>query len=201
MDCSPPGSSVHGILQARILEWVTIPFSRGVYWPRGQTWVSHIASAFFSLIHQGSPDTSIPILKWRWTNTVICLSEGKIWNTNTWQVREYRQSPYQVNSHLLDIVKISSYPGTKIMTSYVLSCFSPVQLFATLWTEVGQTPLSMGFSKQEYWNELSCPPPGDLPDQGSNPHLLCLLHWQVGSLPLVLPGKPTWLHPSSNIPI
>ena len=40
MDYSPPGSSVHGILQARILEWVTIPFSRGSSPPRGQTQVS-----------------------------------------------------------------------------------------------------------------------------------------------------------------
>ena len=37
MDCSPPGSSVHGILQARILEWVAIPFSRGSSQPRGGT--------------------------------------------------------------------------------------------------------------------------------------------------------------------
>ena len=37
MDCSPPGSSVHGILQARILEWVAIPFSRGSSWPRSPT--------------------------------------------------------------------------------------------------------------------------------------------------------------------
>ena len=41
-DCSPPGSSVHGILQARILEWVAIPFSRGPYQPRDQTHVSYI---------------------------------------------------------------------------------------------------------------------------------------------------------------
>ena len=38
--CSPPGSSVYGILQARILEWVAIPFSRGSSWPRDQIWVS-----------------------------------------------------------------------------------------------------------------------------------------------------------------
>ena len=50
--------------------------------------------------------------------------------------------------------------------------------------------LSMGFSRQEYWSGLSCPLPGDVPDQGSNQHLLCLLHWQVGSLPLTPPGKP-----------
>ena len=40
MDCSPPGSSVHGIPQARILEWVAILFSRGSSQPRDQTWVS-----------------------------------------------------------------------------------------------------------------------------------------------------------------
>ena len=38
VDCSPPGSSVHGILQTRILEWVAIPFSRGSSWPKDQTW-------------------------------------------------------------------------------------------------------------------------------------------------------------------
>ena len=40
VDCNLPGSSVHGILQARILEWVTIPFSREPSWPRDWTWVS-----------------------------------------------------------------------------------------------------------------------------------------------------------------
>ena len=102
-----------------------------------------------------------------------------------------------------------------------------------------QAPLSMGFSRQEYWSGLPCPPPGDLPDPGTEPASLfffvffcflffvffilfyfkfyfifklnitvldlpnikmnlpqvymcsplCLLHWQVGSLPLVPPGK------------
>ena len=44
------------------------------------------------------------------------------------------------------------------------SCFSRVQLSATLWTIACQAPLSMGFSRQEHWNELPCPPPGNLPD-------------------------------------
>ena len=43
MDCSLPGSSVHGILQARILEWVAISFSRGSSPPRDQTWFSYTA--------------------------------------------------------------------------------------------------------------------------------------------------------------
>ena len=56
MDCSPPGSSVHGILQARILEWVAIPFSwvaipfsRGSSQPRDQTRVSCVAGRFFTI--------------------------------------------------------------------------------------------------------------------------------------------------------
>ena len=49
VDCSPPGSSVHGILQARILEWVAISFSRGYSQPRDRTQVSRIAGRCFNL--------------------------------------------------------------------------------------------------------------------------------------------------------
>ena len=49
MNCSLPDSSVHGILQARILEWVAVPFSRGSSQPRDQTQVSCIAGRFFLL--------------------------------------------------------------------------------------------------------------------------------------------------------
>ena len=48
IDSSPPGSSVHGILQARIVQCVAIPFSRGSPQPRGQIWVSCIAGGFFT---------------------------------------------------------------------------------------------------------------------------------------------------------
>ena len=48
----------------------------------------------------------------------------------------------------------------------MLSCFSHVQLFATLWTVAHKAPLSMGFPSQEYWSGLLCPPPEDLPDPG-----------------------------------
>ena len=48
MDCSPPGSSVHGILQVRRLEWVAIPFSRGFSWPKDWTWVLHSAGRLFT---------------------------------------------------------------------------------------------------------------------------------------------------------
>ena len=48
----------------------------------------------------------------------------------------------------------------------------------------------MGFSRQEYWSRLPCPPPGDLLDPQIKPVSLSLLHWQTGSLPLVPPGRP-----------
>ena len=58
VDCNPPGFSIHGISQARILEWIAIPFSRGSFWPRGQTHVSYfscIADGFFITEPLGSP--------------------------------------------------------------------------------------------------------------------------------------------------
>ena len=61
---------------------------------------------------------------------------------------------------------------------HVLSCSSPVQLLGILWTIASQAFLTVGFSRQEYWSGLPCPPPGDLPDRC----LLYLLHWQAGSL-------------------
>ena len=58
MDCSLPGSSVYGILQARILEWVASSYSRGSSWPRNRTWVSCIsciADRFFTAETLGKP--------------------------------------------------------------------------------------------------------------------------------------------------
>ena len=73
----------------------------------------------------------------------------------------------------------------------VLSYFSPVQLFVTLWAVAFQAPLSMGFSRQETGVDCQCPPPEDLPNLGIEPTtLLSNLHWQMGSLSLALPGKP-----------
>ena len=53
--------------------------------------------------------------------------------------------------------------------AYVLSCFSHVRVSATLWTVACQASLYMGFSRQEYWNGLLCPPPGYLSNLGIEP--------------------------------
>ena len=58
----------------------------------------------------------------------------------------------------------------------VLSRFSHVRLFVTPWTTAHRAPLSTGFSSQEYWSGLPCPPPGDLPNPGieSRSHVSCI---------------------------
>ena len=125
MDCSPPGSSVHGILLARILESVAISYSRGSSQPRDRTCISCIS----------------------------CIGRQILYHCATWE------APY--------------YP----LYVRVLNRFSPVRLFATPWTVAHQAPLSMEFSRPEYWRQLSCPPPGDLPpninSQSANHVLLC----------------------------
>ena len=80
--------------------------------------------------------------------------------------------------------KIFTQEGRK-RSAWGLSCFGRVTLFVTAWTVARQALWSMGFSRQEYWNGLPCPPPRVLPKPGLNLQLLCLLHWQVDSLPLV----------------
>ena len=70
MDSSPPVSPVLRILQARILEWAAISFSRGSSWPRGQTWVSHIADSLFTI--------------WATWATHLGMSKTKVcWNPGT----------------------------------------------------------------------------------------------------------------------
>ena len=64
---------------------------------------------------------------------------------------------------------------------------SRVQLFATPWTVTYQAPLSIGFSRQEYWSGLPFPSPGDLPDPGIEPGSPAL---QADALTSELPGKP-----------
>ena len=100
----------------------------------------------------------------------------------------------------------------------MLSHFSHVRLFATIWTVACQAPLSMGILQEKIleWEKKNtgvvCHAflQGIFPIQGSNPRLLCLPHWQVGSLPLALPGKPPktyismqsefcWKDPNNNL--
>ena len=86
-------------------------------------------------------------------------------------------------------------------TMCVCQSLSRVQLFATPWTVAHRAPLSMGFSRQEYWSGLSCPPPGDLPDPGIEPRSPAL---QVGRPALNQGGPMTplepWIQPYLKFP-
>ena len=75
-----------------------------------------------------------------------------------------------------------------VSTVVVVQLISCIQLFATFWTVTHQTPLSMGFPRQEYWSGLPFPPPGDLPAPGIKPTSPAS---QADSLPLSHLGSPT----------
>ena len=80
----------------------------------------------------------------------------------------------------------------EVLTSYLSYCLV-TQSCRTLCSSVTiarQASLSLGFPRQEYWGGLPFPTPEIFPTQGSNPSLLCLLHWQVDSLPLSHLGSP-----------
>ena len=80
------------------------------------------------------------------------------------EVLEFQvQHPSSENSELISFI-IDWFD--LCLCACILSCFSHVQLFVTLWTVACQAPLSMGLSRQEYWSGLPCPPPGYLPDPG-----------------------------------
>ena len=83
MDCGLPGSSVHGILQTRILEGVVIPFSKGSSWPRDWTQVSCIAGGFFTIwaTREAPWYECIPsnLICWNLTPKVMALGDGVLW--------------------------------------------------------------------------------------------------------------------------
>ena len=67
------------------------------------------------------------------------------------------------------------------------SLFSCVRLFGTPWTVAHQAPLTMRFSRQEYWSGLLFPPSGNCPHPGIKPCLSCLLLWQTGFFTTIAP--------------
>ena len=86
MDCNPPGSSVHRILQARILEWVTLSFSRGSSPPRDQTWISCFACRLFTVRATRKP-------LWGYALPVFgCFSVlykiTSLWNVEAWKYQD-----------------------------------------------------------------------------------------------------------------
>ena len=98
MDCSLPGSSIHGIFQARVLEWVAISFSRGSSWPRDWIQVSCIVGRHFIAISQIPISTSnmnsmpLEVLSQhcsKWVGTVIHITAQKLDDLSPSQIVTY----------------------------------------------------------------------------------------------------------------
>ena len=98
---------------------------------------------------------------------------------------KYVQSTY--SSLQMSLSKETIFPEPGKFDFVVASLLSQARLFATPWTVARQAPVSMGFSRPEYWSGLLGPPPGDLPNPGIQPGSPAL---QAGSLPSEPPGKP-----------
>ena len=115
MDCSPPGPTVHGILQARVLEWVAMSVSRGTSQPRDQTWVSHIAGRFFTVwaTREAIPKKKISFSErayWAIQNILKALNKG------CWLITSIRVPPWglKVQPHFPLLLRRTNSPKTKL---------------------------------------------------------------------------------------
>ena len=140
MNCSLPGSSVHGILQARILQWVTMPSSRGSCGPRNRIQVSYVSCIGREFFITGKLLQSCPTL----CNPIDGSPPGS-------------PVPGILQARTLEWLAISFSNAWKWKVK--VKSLSRVWLFATPWTAAYQAPLSMGFSRQEYWSGVPLPSP------------------------------------------
>ena len=146
MDCSLPGFSIHGIFQARVLEWVTISFSRRSSRPRGWTWIPHCRQTLYRL----SQSRTVKGGSWALPRPHISHS----------QVRRPPWSHIQKGSLLVKgawCQETHAHTGEcwdipNMDRAVCAQSLSRVWLFVTPWTIVHEALLSMGFSRQKYWS-------------------------------------------------
>ena len=145
--CSPPSSSVYGILQARILEWVAISFSRGSSWPRDQTQVSHISGRRFNLC------TTMEALKYKNTvsqKTSYRDTELQIQVLTSKILREERKPSWKKKGEEAGEVGQKGWPYRHLL---------PPTDTQVLWD------FSLGLQRREDWNSAL---PEIRPDQNQN---------------------------------
>ena len=136
--CNPMVYRVHGILQARILEWVAISFSRGSSYPRDRTQVSHIADGFFT---SWATKEAPKYLAW----VPYPFSRGGLPNLEI-----------ELGSLSLQADSLPTELSGKPLLLLLLSRFSRVRLCVT--PETAAHP-SLWFSRQEHWSGLPFPSP------------------------------------------
>ena len=120
---------------------------------------------------------------WRQGGSLHCRWVHYHWAT--WKLQCIQLS--QLLNYTVYMAIAFTYKYATIVSAHSLSC---VQIFAALWTIAHQAPLSMGFSRQEYWNRVSFPTPGDLPNSGIEPSSLVSPTLAGRLFILAPPGKP-----------
>ena len=143
MEYSLPCSSLHGILQARILEWVAMPSSRGSSQPRDGTRDSCGSCRFFTSEPPGKPKEHTAAAA---KSLQLCMGSPP-----------GSPIPGILQARTLEWVAISFSNAWKWKVK--VKSLSRVWLLATAWTAAYQAPLSMGFSRQEYWSGVPLPSP------------------------------------------
>ena len=138
MDCSPPGFSVHGILQARILEWVAISFSRRSSQPRNRTWVSCIAGRHFNL--WATREAPKWFLGCAYNLLFIFLSSVAKWYPTLCDPIDFSMTGFTVLYHLLQFAQIhvhwvmmpSNHPILCHHLLFLPSVFPRIRVFSTV---------------------------------------------------------------------
>ena len=155
MDCSPPGSSVHGILQERILEWVAMPSSWGSSSPRDRTHITSpaLAGRFFttSATWEALACTAAAAAAAKSLQSCPTLCDPIDGSPPG------SAAPGILQARTLEWVAISFSNAGKWKLK--VKSLSHVWLLATPWTAAYQAPPSMGFSRQEYWSGVPSPSP------------------------------------------
>ena len=178
MDCSLPGSSVHGIFQARVLEWIAISFSRGSARPRDRTQVSCMVDRRFTIWATREVLAFHSHIYFKELEKICLFCILFIYcSVSLSEVPNFLLIPFFCLYNFFLLEKVF-WRQILFISSCVLSHFSCV---------AHQAPLSMGFSRQKYWSGLPFPSPGDLPNPRIKPVSPAL---QVDSLPLRQQGSP-----------
>ena len=178
MDCSSPGSSAHGILQTRVLEWVAITFSGDLPDKGWNPALLHCRQILYHLRHQGNPR--------------FLIKNGP-WHSYPYHYRQNSLERHKLKSDCTACVCVCvcvclrTHTCRCTLSRSVASC---ALVFAAPWTVDCQAPRSMEFSRQQYWSGLSCPTPGDHSNPGIKPVSFASPVLAGGSLPLALLGKP-----------
>ena len=149
-----------GILQARILEWVACDLLQGIFPTQGSNpGFLHWRQILYHLSHQGS--SWIP--EWVVYPFFRASSRPRNWTRISYIAGKFLTS--WVTKEVISIY-IHIYTHTRTCVCMLAKLLHCVRFFVTLWTITHQAPLSVGFSRQQYWSGLPFPSPRDLPDPG-----------------------------------